>query len=285
MEGADTTIHTGATAVHVPPMPPLSSPALTTRKHRLWSLSESGIFVDEEGNTMKEVESQQEEVVAYDKQQEESINPEVFHQKSTDRQVLPLTFKSDSPFSCPSEHIHSSSPPFLLLSSTPGDMPLCSQDGSELLDSGIVSSTEQLSLETHDTDSLFDENIHTASSPDQFTMTSSSSSNDVTMETSNGVVAFEMTHFQRKSSSMKEKGSQSSKHLLPLDRNRSRSLPGNHNRKGRGRRPVKSAPVKRLAAETTARRTSETALAGLFYTVNISASAAFVYAAVSALMN
>jgi len=48
---------------------------------------------------------------------------------------------------------------------------------------------------------------------------------------------------------------------------------------------VKSAPVKRLAAETTARRTSETALAGLFYTVNISASAAFVYAAVSALMN
>ena len=233
---------------------------------------------------MREVGSEQ-EVVTHDLQQEESVKVSSENQ-SADLQGSMLTFESDSPSSCTFEHTHSSSPPFLLLSSTPGDMPSCSQDGSELLDSGIVSSSEQLSLETHDEDSLFDENIHTASSPDHLMMTSSSSSNDVAL---NGVAALETTHFQRterKSSSMKEKGYQPSKHLLPLDRSRSRSLPGNHNGKGRGRRrPVKSAPVKRLAAESASRRTSETALTGLFYTVNISASAAFVYAAVSALMN
>ena len=83
---------------------------------RLWSPWESSIFVDQEGNTVKEVVSEQ-EVVRHDQQQEESIKiirkPE-WRSARVDTDVRIRL-------------------PFLLLSSTPRDMPPCSQDGSKLV--------------------------------------------------------------------------------------------------------------------------------------------------------
>ena len=250
MEGVDVT--TSATADYQCHMEPLSSPALR-RDCRLYSLTESGIFVNAEGNTM----DADQEVVRLDQREEEEEEPsEVCHQTSTG---LPLTLEPDSPFPCPMDTImHSSGRPLHMLTSTPGATSTHSQEDGELLDSGIVSSMEQLSLESHDADSCIDEDTF---SP-MVTMATSKSS--------------QMTPFQRKCSSMRVKGSQSSNDGHTFDRNRSKSLPGSSKKK-RTKREVKSAPIRREKPENAQkRRTSETAL---IYTVNI--SAALAYAAVS----
>lgn len=263
MEGVDTTTPASFTAVHQCPMEPLSSPALQ-RDRRLYSLTESGIFVDEEGNAMDEIRSEQ-EAVRLD-QREDEEEEERCHQASTGLQRVPLTLESDSPFPCPMDNVHSSGFPLHMLASTPGASSTHSQEDGELLDSGIVSSTEQLSLESHDTDSFTGDNT---------------SAPMVTMATNNGS---QTTPFQRKCSSMRVKGSQSSKD--GHEWNRSKSLPGSKKKRGRGtRRTVNSAPPRREKPENAQRRTSETALTGLFYTVNISVSAAFAYAAVSSFFN
>ena len=264
MEGVDTTTPASFAAVHQCPMEPLSSPALQ-RDRRLYSLTESGIFVDEEGNAMDEIRPEQEAVRLDQREEEEE---ERYHQASTGLQRGPLTLESDSPFPCPMDNVHSSGLPLHMLASTPGASSTHSQEDGELLDSGIVSSTEQLSLESHDTDSFIGDNT---------------SAPMVTMATRNGS---QTTPFQRKCSSMRVKGSQSSKDGQVFEWNRSKSLPGSKKGRGRGtRRTVNSAPTKREKPEKAQRRTSETALTGLFYTVNISVSAAFAYAAVSSFFN
>ena len=252
MEGVNVT--TFAATDYQCHMEPLSSPALR-RDCRLYSLTESGVFVNAEGNTM----DADQEVVRLDQREEEEEEPsEVCHQTSTGLQRVALTLEPDSPFPCPMDTMHSSGRPFHVLTSTPGATSTHSQEDSELLDSGIVSSTEQLSLESHDADSCIDEDTF---SP-MVTMATNKSS--------------QMTPFQRKCSSMRVKGSQSSKDGHTFDRNRSKSLPGSSKRK-RTKREVKSAPLRREKPENAQRRrTSETAL---IYTVNI--SAALAYAAVS----
>ena len=214
---------------------------------------------------MDEIRSEQEAVRLDQREEEEE---ERYHQASTGLQRGPLTLESDSPFPCPMDNMHSSGLPLHMLASTPGASSTHSQEDGELLDSGIVSSTEQLSLESHDTDSFIGDNTLAPM---------------VTMATSNGC---QTTPFQRKSSSMRVKGSQSSKDGQVFEWNRSKSLPGSKKGRGRGtRRTVNSAPTRREKPEKAQRRTSETALTGLFYTVNISVSAAFAYAAVSSFFN
>lgn len=157
--------------------------------------------------------------------------------------------------------------PFQTGSLPTGSRPRYHTEGAdELCDSGIISSIEQLSISPYENEP----------NNDHFLTTSVSSPTLRSYQRHHNRDENSRAHPHRRSQHVVQVspcglgGASLSPEVSPFDRNRSRSLPGHR----RGQRP-----------ETLPRRTSERAMDGLLYTVNLGVSAAFFYAAVSHFLN
>ena len=197
----------------------------TAQRPRLWSLSESGSFVNEDGVTLQDADIED-------------------GSDSRSGSETPSDFEGSIGLSSSDDLLQANSLPRLLTVAQP-------EQADDLHDSGIISSTEQLSLSTHGSE------YHLDAAP------SSTSLPPSTLLTPDVLIPQTML------SSLPRGETATSAETSHFDRNRSMSLPV----RGRG------------ARGGLPRRTSEKALDGLLYTVNISMSAALVFAAVSALLN
>ncbi len=223
---------------------------------RLWSLSEAGSLVDEDGVTLLEASL---ELSGEEGEEEEEQEAEEEGESSSDFEgSLGL---SGNIFSLDDDTFQVGSLPSS--GGGPGHHQGSSDVMDDLCDSGITSSVEQLSLSPYENETNADHLISaSASSPtlpsyhrcENRRNRDANSRNACPSQPSHGS-PFGLSAFPGAS---------------PFDRNRSRSLPGNR----RGQRPA-----------TLPRRTSERAMDGLLYTVNIGVNAVFFYAAVSHFLN